>query len=45
MTISLIYMIFVRLHLKSHKSLELTGSDEKENIYIPHEVVNYQLKD
>ncbi len=27
------------------KWLELTGSDEDENIYIPHEVVGYQLKE
>jgi len=27
------------------KWLELTGSDENENIYIPHEVVGYQLKE
>ena len=27
------------------KWLEITGSDEDENIYIPHEVVGYQLKE
>jgi DNA-binding XRE family transcriptional regulator len=27
------------------KWLELTGSNEDENIYIPHEVVGYQLKE
>jgi len=28
-----------------NKWLELTGSDEDENIYIPHEVIGYQLKE
>ena len=26
------------------KWLELTGSDDDDNVYIPHEVVGYQLK-
>mgnify|MGYP006995568620 CR=1 FL=1 len=25
--------------------MELTGSDENDNIYIPHEMVGYQLKE